>query len=399
MSLELLTKLLDLPHVYVIGYEMPNDEKLIVDIEVRMPAATCPACEHVSTKVHSYGEKRTVRDLDVWGRQCYLRFQPREFECTHCKRFFVERLAWLESGQHQTRRVEMRVFELARRTNVAESAAYHALTDECAEGIFGREAARRVEARGCPTVKVLHADEIAPHKGHGNYCLVLSAPGVGVLDVLEDRLEKTFEAWLDARGQEWCAAVEEFHADMWKPYHEVARAKLPNVHLTTADHFHVIENLNKALGEVRKTIQRQADEDTRQQLKGSRWLLVKNQADLPASDQVRLETILRASPELKINYELKEDFRAIYALTDREQAAEQLSDWLDKARAQGHHAMQTFVTTVENWHDEILNFFDGRGSNGFAEGVNNKIKLVLRRAFGCPNFAHFRLRILVAFDP
>ncbi len=399
MSLELLTKLLGLPYVYVTSYEMPNDEKLILDIEVRMPAATCPTCEQVSTTVHGYGEKRIVRDLDVWGRQCYLRFQPREFECKQCKHFFVERLAWLESGQHQTRRVELRVFELARRTNVAEAAVYHALTDECAEGIFVREAARRVEARGDPKVKVLHADEIAPHKGHGNYCLVLSSPGVGVLDVLEDRLERTFEAWLDARGVDWCAAVEEFHADLWKPYHEVARAKLPNVQTTTADHFHVIENLGKALGEVRKVIQRQGDEETRRQLKGSRWLLVKNQADLSESDQARLEAILQASPDLRINYELKEDFRAIYALSDREQAAQRLAEWLDTARTQGHHAMQTFVTTVENWRDEILSFFDGRGSNGFAEGVNTKIKLVLRRAFGCPNFAHFRLRILVAFGP
>jgi transposase len=337
--------------------------------------------------------------LDIWGRRCYLRFRPRQFACAQCARTFVERLVWLAPRQHQTRRFARQVYTLVRRTTVADAAAYHQVTDERAESIFLREATQQVEARGYPQVRVLHVDEIAPHKGHGNYRLVLSSPEVGVLDVLEDRRKETLEAWFDARGANWCAAVEEFHADMWQPYHLAARAKLPNVRTPTADHFHVVKNLNEALAEVRQAVQRAADADTRTQLKGCRWLLVKNPADLTDEERERLAAALHAAAELQTNYDLKEDFRAIYTLTDPGVAAQRLTEWVEQAQTVGHQALQKFVTTVENWRDEILSFFAGRGSNGFAEGVNTKIKLILRRAFGCPNFTHLRLRILVAFGP
>ena len=288
------------------GYELPDAARLILAIELQMPAAICPTCGRVSKVVHSYGKRRTVRDLDVWGRQCYLRFVPRQFKCETCQDTFVERLSWLEPRQHQTRRFESHVYALTRRSNVVEAATCYALSDESVDSIFIRHAAQHVAARGYPLVKVLHVDEIAAHKGQGNYRLVLSAPEVGVLDVLEDRHKATLEAWLTARGAAWCAAVEEFHTDMWRPYHEAARAKLPNARVTTAGHFHVIENLNKALGEARKAIQRQADALTRDQLKGSRWLLLKQPDKLSDPEQERLGAILQAVPELARNYTLKE---------------------------------------------------------------------------------------------
>ena len=398
MSLDTLTRLLGIPDVQVSDYELPDDKTIVVDVKLGTPVAICPTCKKESTTIHSYGERRTIRDLGIWERKSSLRFRPRRFECSHCQDTFVERLTWLETRQHQTRRFEKRVYELIRRANAVEAAIHYDLTDDLAEDIFLKEASRRVEERGYPKVKALHVDEIAARKGWGEYYLVLSSPGLDVLDVLENRLKDTFEAWLDDRGPEWCAAVEEFHADMWKQYHEVARAKLPNVHTTTVDHFHVIQSLNDALADVRRTIQRTADKDTSSKLKGSRWLLVKNKEDLSPGEQERLESVLQASSELKTNYELKEDFRAIYALADRDKAEQRLPKWISQARKTGHPAMQKFVTTVENWQDEILSFFDGRGCNSFAEGLNNKIKLVSRRAYGYHKFSHFRLRILVAFD-
>jgi transposase len=397
MSIDLLTELLALPQVVVTGYELPDAERLLVRIVVETPAALCPTCAHLSTVVHSYGSPRTIRDLDVWGRRCYLRWTPRQFVCSTCQDTFVERLSWLAPRQHHTRRFAQQVYSLACRTNIVEAATQYGVSDESAEGIFQQRATQQVLQRGYPTVRVLHVDEIASQKGHGHYRLILSSPEVGVLDVLEDRQQATLEAWFAARGPEWCATVQEFHADMWRPYHTAARAYLPNVVMTTADHFHVIENLQKALNEVRKTVQRHADEATRKQLKGSRWLLLKNPQKLTEDEQIRLTAILAVAPELQQAYDLKEGFRAIYTLRTPQAAAQRLTEWLDQAQKHSHTAWQTFVTTVQNWRAEILRFFVERGSNGFAEGINNKIKLILRRAFGCANFAHLRLRIIVAF--
>jgi len=249
-------------------------------------------------------------------------------------------------------------------------------------------------------VTVICLDEVAPLKGHGHYYLIISAPELGaVLDVLKDRKKETLLAWFDQRGPAWCAAIEVCCADTLRgdAYHEAAQAKLPNAR-QVVDRFHVMKNLNDALTQARRVIQKHADPATQEALKGCRWLLVKNQANLTADEQQRLEAVLAASAELKQCYDLKEAFRKWFeTASTRQRAAEQLTDWLAQVQASGVKALQAFTKTITNWRERILNYFDGRHSNGFAEGVNLKIKLINRRGFGYRNFENFRLHILVAF--
>ncbi len=247
---------------------------------------------------------------------------------------------------------------------------------------------------------MLCLDEVAQHKGHGHYRLVLSAPELGIiLDVLKERTKDALEAWLEARGQEWCAQVEVCCADMWDAYHEAAKAKLPHAH-RVVDRFHVMKNLNDALSKARRSIQNQADEATQALLKGCRWWLVKNRENLDEEDQASLEQALTASPELSACYQLKEDFRTWFnQKIDRKSAEKELQSWVERVEASGFQALKAFVKTLQNWKELILNYFDGRHSNGFAEGVNLKIKMIHRRAYGYRNFEQFRLHILVAFEP
>jgi transposase len=252
--------------------------------------------------------------------------------------------------------------------------------------------------RGYPQVQVLCLDEIAPHKGHGRYYLVISAPQLGiVLDVLKDRKKASLEAWFDARGADWCGAVQVCCADMWDAYHEAAQGKLPNARMTV-DRFHVMKNLTEAVPKARRTIQKHADEATQQQLKGCRWLLVKNSENLDSEERQRLKAMLVASPELKLCYELKEDFRKWFNESpDRSTAEQNLTEWLARVDASEFKSLQVFTQTIANWRERILNYFDGRYSNGFAEGINLKIKLLNRRGFGYRNFDNFRLHVLMAF--
>lgn len=210
---------------------------------------------------------------------------------------------------------------------------------------------------------------------------------------------KDLESWLTQRGAAWCAYVETCCADMWDAYHTVAQSMLPNAQ-RVVDRFHVMKNLTDALTKARRTIQNRADEATQAILKGGRWLLVKNRQTLTAEEDEHLTQMLNVSPELKTCYELKEAFRTWFAQSgDRETAASRLLDWQAKAKATGLRSLAAFVKTLDNWRESILNDFNGRHSNGFAEGVNLKIKMLHRRGFGYRNFAHFRLHVLVAFGP
>ena len=243
-------------------------------------------------------------------------------------------------------------------------------------------------------------DEISLHRGHGNFILVISAPQLGlVLDVLEDRSKENLLKWLDERGSEWCAAVQMACSDMWDAYQEAAEQKLPNAR-RVVDRFHVMKNLNEALTKARRAIQKDADAATKELLKGCRWLLVKNRENLTEEQQQKLSRMLEASPELKSCYELKESFRDLFNENLNYQAAEErLLAWIAKVEATSFKALQSFVNTLRNWWEQILNYFEGRFNNGFAEGVNLKIKMLNRRGYGYRNFNAFRLHVLVAFYP
>jgi transposase len=249
-------------------------------------------------------------------------------------------------------------------------------------------------------VRAICFDEISLHRGHGKFVLVISAPELGlVLDVLPDRNKETLLKWLEERGIEWCAAVQYACSDMWDAYQQAAEQKLPNAR-RVVDRFHVMKNLNDALTKARRAIQKDADEKTKELLKGCRWLLVKNRENLSQEQEKQLADMLEASPELKRCYELKEAFRALFNQDLTPKAAEKrLLRWIAKVEATPSKALKSFINTLRNWWQQILNYFDGRFNNGFAEGVNLKIKMLNRRGFGYRNFNSFRLHVLVAFDP
>ena len=259
---------------------------------------------------------------------------------------------------------------------------------------------KTITTRGYPQVKLICFDEISLHKGHGKYVLVIYAPELGcVLDILQDRNKETLLKWLEERGKDWCEAVETVCSDMWDAYQEAAAEKLIKAK-RVIDRFHIMKNLNDALSKARRAIQKDADANTREVIKGCRWLLVKNRENLNPEEQHRLEQMLDSSQELMICYKLKEAFRNLFnQQIDYETAESQLLNWIALVEASEFKALLAFVKTLRNWWQQILNYFIDRHNNGFAEGVNLKIKMLNRRGYGYRNFASFRLHVLVAFNP
>lgn len=134
-------------------------------------------------------------------------------------------------------------------------------------------------------------------------------------------------------------------------------------------------------------------------MKDSRFVLLRNKEDLNDEQKQILENIYQSSKKLKLAHLLKEEFREIF---ENEisivSAEEKLNSWIQKAKQLSSKYFDTFTTTLLNWKTSILNYFKERLSNGFAEGINNKIKLIKRTAFGFNNFFHFRLRVISEFN-
>ena len=140
---QLLAELLGLPHVQVAGYQILNSERIEVRIESRLDAAVCPTCQRVSAQMHDTAEPQTLRDLTIWGRQCWLRYAPRRFACATCQSTFTERVAWREPGFAYTLRYAQYVYARTQQADMAQVALNEGLSQDTVRSIFERWAKKR----------------------------------------------------------------------------------------------------------------------------------------------------------------------------------------------------------------------------------------------------------------
>ena len=391
-----LTILLDLLHFAVTGYAIEKDSagdilhlfcRLTVDVGI------CPECQTVSSEIKQYKD-RCVRDHDIWGKRTFLHFQIRRFECPDCGLRFTEELAAIGWRRRQTKRFEQVVYQQCRHSSKKETAEQFHLSQTTVAGIFKRWAKRRT---GLPRqqVRVLGMDEIALKKRYKQYVLVLSdLERRYVLAVLPTREQKTLVAWLQTLTKPEKRAIQVVSMDMWRPYRSVIATYLPHADIV-ADRFHVMKQLNEKLTKARRQIQKQADADTKEALKGTRWLLVRTGDSLTDDQSQQLQAALAADADLRTAYLLKEEFYLIFErIRDQEQAKRFLMAWVVKVQQTNNRYLLAFVKTLRNWWQQILNYFDERITNGFVEGMNRAIRAIIWRAYGFRNFDNFKLQIL-----
>jgi transposase len=394
-----LTRLLDLPDLCVTGLEYDDvQETLHVFCALQAATAVCPTCQQRQSQIHQYS-KRAIRDLPWSGKPCLLEVATRRFYCSDCQCPFREELEWLPRNSRLTARYRQFIFAQCRRTPLLAVAQRERLGYKSVERLYYGLAYEQTQTRPATTVRQLGIDEFALRKGHDQFALALSDLEAGrILAVLADRKKETLETYLATWTPEQRAAVEEAAMDLWEPYAQAVTACLPQARIV-ADRFHVMKNLTDQVTATRRDIQRTLPETARQTFKGCRWLLVRNEADLSEADKDKLQKMFALAPNLQQLHRLKEAFRAVFeTTTEREQAATRLQAWMATVEQSGLTKLAKFIGTLRHRWEHILNYFPRRLTSGKVEGLNNKVKVIKRCAYGFRNFEHFALRILVECD-
>jgi len=244
-------------------------------------------------------------------------------------------------------------------------------------------------------VQYLGIDEFAVQKGHKYNTIVVDLGTGAVLYVGDGRSAESLKPFwkrLKSSG----AKIKAVAMDMWPAYIEAVTTNLPGVDIVY-DHFHIVKNLNAALDEVRRDMCRQeTDLNRRSVIKGKRWLLLKNSQNLneKKNEKALLQDALKMNEPLAAAYYLKEELRLLWDCKEPAQAEDFLHSWAAKARLTGLKAMNRFANSLMGHRSGILNYFRHRISTGMVEGINNKIKVLKRKAYGFRDNAYFKLKIL-----
>lgn len=397
-----LTKLLGIATLLVTMYAMRKEgeqEVLHLWCKHKADVAICPRCGALSETIHDE-QPRCVRHLDVWGKRTFLHFLSRRFDCEQCRRSFTEELAFVDTNRRQTRAFEQEIYKSCIGSNKKKVAKDKDLSQSSVRDIFNRCARQQQRATGSGELtRVLGIDEISLKKRHQQFALVISdIERRCLVAVLPGRDKESLEQWLDSLSDSQRKAIRFVSIDMWVPYRLAVSNKLAHA-TVVVDRFHVMKQLNMRLTQLRSNIQRNATPEVQATLKGSRWILVRNRCDLKENEQAQLNKILDLCPQLRTLYLLKEEFRAIFEKVHcRDKARKFLAAWVLKAQYTGNKFLKKFVTTVNNWREEILNYFIERITNGFVEGLNGALRNIIRTAFGYRNFVNFRLRLFAQYS-
>jgi transposase len=344
-------------------------------------------------------KERDIQDMTITGRKVYLHLKTRQWICDSCNRYFYERFTFVAPHGTMTERYEKYIYHRCIGVDLQYVVVQEDHCWETVNRIFQKWSKRALSSGNLfDGVRALGIDEIALHKGCGNYvCVLVNLETGQILDLLEDRTKAYLIAYFTNLGEAFCQGIKVFSCDLWDGYVGAAQACFPNAEIVL-DRFHFFAQLQKALDNTRKSLRRALPKD--QDLKNLKWTLIRPAESLDPEQKSHLDEVLQRPEflELKQAYQAKESFRAICEQDITPQEAEvKLDQWCEQQQALDHQFLKVFLKTFNRWKKYILNYFHERWSNGIVEGINNRIKMIKRRSFGFPCFEHFRLRILVEF--
>jgi transposase len=374
-----LDSLLNLPNVTVFTCQH-QEGSIILKLDLLNEGTTCPHCQNYTDHIHQT-RSILVRDLAICGQVVYLHLPRRQFYCPQCQKYPTERLEFLEIRRNFTKRYEEYIYEQVKEMTVEQVSHQQQLTPEQVQDIFSRIARRKKKDWGEP--ERLSLDEFSRRKGQGNLVTVVSnIEESSLLEVIDSHTSEEIIEALKQQPAPIREGVKEVCVDMWQGFPKVIAEVFPNA-LVVIDRFHVMKLVNKFLNQLRLEME----------IKGlkNRCLLLKNNADLTEEEQAELRQLLNPFPCLGIAYELKEELRDIYETTTTvKMGLRKLKKWLNSAKLIFGKTAETISNHLEN----ICNYFVSRTTNGMMEGLNNKIKLILRQSYGFKNFDLMREKLL-----
>jgi transposase len=331
-----------------------------------------------------------------------LEFEVRRVACRSCGGVKSERLSLLSDNPHYTERFAMDVGRRCSRASVRDVARELGLDWDTVKELEKQYMRAQLAAAGSPAPQVIGIDEISVRRGH-SYRIVVS-------DLIarrpiwfggEDRSEASMAQFYDWLGPQKCGQIRLAVMDMWKPFRNATVAAAPQAAILF-DKFHIMRHLGEALDKVRKAEYARLSGKDRRFIKGQKYTLLSRRENLSLEGRRSLKLLLAANKRLNTAYLLKESFGQLWSYEREGWARRFFDNWRASLKWQRLKPYERFADMIERHWDGIAAFCraENKVSLGFVEGLNNKIRVFQRRAYGLRDEEYLRLKVLTCMlDP
>ena len=356
----------------------------------------CHICGKKATGIHSQ-EKRWVRDLDFGQARTWILCHYRKIVCPHCQKIPIEELDLFDPYMRVTKRLACYIHELCKTMTVQWAARHLGLDWKTVKAVDQKFLERNYGTTDYQELRILAIDEISIRKGHCYLTVVLDYETGRVVWVGKGRKARTLRRFFSGMTGKERKHLEAVVMDMWDPYILAVKSKVPHVKIVF-DLFHVVSQFNKVIDKVRNSEYRKASQDNKNIFKGTKYLLLKNRRNIrKPKDREHLEELLQLNKVINTVMILKEKLKHIWTYRSRTWAEKSIEEWCLLAETVDHPAVEKFVKTLQRYRFGILNHCDYPIHTGKLEGVNNKIKVIKRKAYGFHHQRYFSLNIIQAF--
>ena len=361
---------------------------LVLHVEIYPHARNRPRCATCGRPGGHYDtlDVREFEFVPLWGVRVFFRYRMRRVSCRPCDAVRVEAVPWADGKRSVTTTYAWFLAQWAKRLSWREVAqVFRTSWDQVFRAVDMAVTWGRAHA-DLTGIGAIGIDEIQWQRGHRYLTLVyqIDEGRRRLLWVGQERQVETLEAFFRWFGATRTAALRFICSDMWKPYLQVVAAQAGHA-LHVLDRFHIAMNLSKAIDEVRRAEVRVLKQQGQQPLlTKARWVLLKRQENRTAKERQRLRELVRHNLKAVRATLLREDFEAFWSYRSADWAGAFLDMWCSHVMRSRLEPMKKVVGMLRRHRPLLLNWFRARGqiSSGAVEGLNNKVKLTTRKAYG-----------------
>jgi transposase len=314
-----------------------------------------------------------------------------EQQCKRCGQKLREPILFAEGKRRHNRAFERYVVDLCQIAPIKHVALLLGIGWTLVKEVFKRHLGKRLSKRSLSAVRYIAIDEFSIRKAKQYMTVVLDLESGQVLHAAEGRHAGALIPFLRTLRSEG-AKLQAVALDMWAPYLLAVAEVYPEAE-PVHDRYHVVSMVNFAIDETRRDMYRDLEGPERGVLKGTRFLLLKGGERLDESGIDHLKRLQVLNEPLYQAYLLKEDLRRFWALDSVEEGDLFLDSWIARAEATGLKHFVRLARTLDGHRKALLAYFNHRITTGPLEGINNKIKVLKRQAYGFRDMDYFRLRL------
>lgn len=360
-------------------------DALIIDIEPRRNSRPiCPECRLRCT-VYDRQPPRLFEYLPIWSFKAFFRYAPRRVKCPE-HGVKVEALPWSHGKERTTLSYQIFLSRWAKRLSWLETAKVFETSWDTVFRAVKMVVDYGLVHRDLEGISEIGVDEVAVFKGH-KYLTLVYQVNAGARRLLwsgPERRTKTLLKFFREFGAQRSAQLQFVCSDMWPAYLKVIAKKAPQA-LNVLDRFHIARKFNEAIDEIRRNeVKALKAEGKDNVLEHKRWLLLKRPENLSEKQTVGMSELLKLNLSSIKGYLLREDFQRFWEYKRYDFADKFLENWCTRTLQTDLEPMKKVAKMLRKHKPLILNWFKAKGqlSSGAVEGMNLKVKLTMRKAYG-----------------